>query len=95
MPGETGKVPVQLDSTHQNGQVFKTISVTSNDKQKPVVVLQLKGNVWKPLEILPQYAVLSVPPDATNAELVGAITGATSNSVSRRVERRAAAQTQL
>ena len=32
-------------------------------------------------------------PDATNAELVGAITGATSNSVSRRVERRAAAQT--
>jgi D-xylose transport system ATP-binding protein len=34
-------------------------------------------------------------PDATNAELVGAITGATSNSVSRRVERRAAAQTQL
>src|ERR1700689_848238 len=33
-------------------------------------------------------------PDATNAELVGAITGATSNSVSRRVERRAAAQSQ-
>ena len=32
-------------------------------------------------------------PDATNAELVGAITGATSNSVSRRVERRAAAHT--
>ena len=34
-------------------------------------------------------------PDATNAELVVAITGATSNSVSRRVERRAAAQTKL
>src|ERR1700683_5757163 len=34
-------------------------------------------------------------PDATNAELVGAITGAANNSVSRRVERRAAAQTQL
>jgi D-xylose transport system ATP-binding protein len=34
-------------------------------------------------------------PDATNAELVGAITGATSNSVSRRGERRAAAQSQL
>jgi D-xylose transport system ATP-binding protein len=33
-------------------------------------------------------------PDATNAELVGAITGATSNSVSRRVERRASAHTQ-
>src|SRR5580700_8249246 len=33
-------------------------------------------------------------PDATNAELVGAITGATSNSVSRRAERRAAAQSQ-
>jgi D-xylose transport system ATP-binding protein len=33
-------------------------------------------------------------PDATNAELVGAITGATNNSVSRRAERRAAAQSQ-
>jgi len=33
-------------------------------------------------------------PDATNAELVGAITGATNNSVSRRAERRAAAKSQ-
>jgi D-xylose transport system ATP-binding protein len=33
-------------------------------------------------------------PDATNAELVGAITGATNNSVSRRAERRAAARSQ-
>jgi D-xylose transport system ATP-binding protein len=31
-------------------------------------------------------------PDATNAELVGAITGAANNSVSRRVQRRAAAE---
>jgi hypothetical protein len=67
MPGETGKVPIQFNSANFNGQVFKTISVTSNDKQKPVTVLQLKGTIWKPLELNPAYTVLNVPPDATSA----------------------------
>jgi hypothetical protein len=31
------------------------------------VTLQVKGNVWKPIEITPAYAVLNVPPDTTNA----------------------------
>jgi len=66
-PGETGKVAIQFNSANFNGPVFKTISVTSNDKQKPVVVLQLKGTVWKPIELVPPYTVLNVPPDAMSA----------------------------
>jgi hypothetical protein len=65
-PGETGKVAIQFNSANFNGQVFKTVSVTSNDKQKPTMVLQLKGSVWKPLELIPQYTVLNIPPDAPN-----------------------------
>jgi hypothetical protein len=65
--GQTGTIPVQFNSANFNGQVFKTISVTSNDKQKPTVVLQLKGTVWKPIELAPQYSVINVPPDATSA----------------------------
>lgn len=67
MPGQTGAVPVQFNSSHFNGDVLKTISVTSNDKQKPVVVLQLKGKIWKPLELVPAYSVVNVVPDATSA----------------------------
>ena len=66
-PGQTGKVPIQFNSANFNGQVFKTISVTSNDKQKPVTVLQLKGTVWKPIELIPPYTVINVQPDAGRA----------------------------
>ncbi len=67
MPGETGMVPIQFNSSHFNGQVFKTISVTSNEKQKPVTVLQLKGAIWKPIELLPQNTVINLTPDASQA----------------------------
>jgi len=67
MPGETGKVPIQFNSANFNGSVFKTVSVSSNDKQKPVIVLQLKGTIWKAIELIPPYTVLNVLPDATNA----------------------------
>jgi hypothetical protein len=66
-PGQTGTVAVQFNSDHFNGPVFKTISVTSNDKQRPVNVLQLKGTVWKPIELVPQYTVINVPPDSSSA----------------------------
>lgn len=66
-PGAIGTVPVQFNSSHFNGAVFKTITVTSNDRKRPVVVLQLKGTIWKPLETVPSYTVINVPPDATSA----------------------------
>ena len=66
-PGEIGKVAIQFNSANFNGQVFKTISVTSNDKQKPVTVLQLKGTIWKPIELVPPYTILNIPPDVSTA----------------------------
>jgi hypothetical protein len=66
-PGKTGNIPIQFNSANFNGQVFKTISVSSNDKTKPVMVLQLKGTVWKPIELLPAYTVINVPPDSARA----------------------------
>ena len=70
MNGQTGLVPIQFNSSHFNGDVFKTISVSSNDRQKPVVVLQLKGKIWKPLELVPPYTVVNVVPDASSASAV-------------------------
>jgi hypothetical protein len=66
-PGQTGTVPIQFNSANFNGQVYKTISVTSNDRQRPTTVLQLKGTVWKSIELIPQYTVMNVPPDAGSA----------------------------
>jgi hypothetical protein len=66
-PGQTGTISVQFNSANFNGPVFKTINVTSNDKQRPVNVLQLKGTVWKPIDVVPQYTVINVPPDSNSA----------------------------
>lgn len=66
-PGQEGTVPIQFNSANFNGQVFKTISVTSNDREKPSMVLQLKGTVWKPIELVPQYTVINLPPDVSKA----------------------------
>ncbi|HWW01912.1 MAG TPA: DUF1573 domain-containing protein [Candidatus Acidoferrum sp.] len=68
--GETGNVPVQFNSANFNGPVFKTVTVTSNDRTTPTVVLQLKGSVWKPIEYVPPYTVLNILPDSPTASAV-------------------------
>src|SRR5207245_1578927 len=59
-PGKTGDIPIQFNSSSYNGPVTKTVTVTSNDKSQPTVVLQVKGTVWKPIDINPQFVMLSV-----------------------------------
>src|SRR5579859_7097353 len=53
--GGTGSIPIQFNSANYSGTVLKTVTVTSNDKQKPTTVLQLKGTIWKPIELRPTY----------------------------------------
>ena len=67
---ETGEVPVQFNSANFNGPVYKTVTVTSNDRTTPTVVLQLKGTVWKPIEFQPPYTVINILPDVTPAPAV-------------------------
>ena len=35
--------------------------------QKPAVVLQIKGTIWRPIEVNPQFAVLNVPAESTSS----------------------------
>ena len=63
-PGKTGTIPIQFNSAHYSGQVLKTITVTSNDKEQHSFGLQLKGTIWKPIDVNPSFAVMNIPPDA-------------------------------
>jgi hypothetical protein len=63
-PGKTGNIPVQFNSANYNGAVIKTVTVTSNDKNQPTIGLQLKGTIWKPIEVNPQFAALNVPAES-------------------------------
>ena len=67
---EAGQIPVQFNSANFNGPVFKTVTVTSNDRTTPTVVLQLKGTVWKPIEFQPPYTVINLLPDTPSTPSV-------------------------
>jgi hypothetical protein len=70
-PGMTGSIPIQFNSGNFSGAVGKSITVTCNDTSQPTVMLQIKGNIWKPIDVTPQFAVLNVTSDApSNATTV-------------------------
>jgi hypothetical protein len=73
-PGKAGSIPIQFNSANFNGSVYKTIAVNSTARNQGTVVLQLKGTVWKPIEFVPSYSVLNIPPDAPSATNIVHIT---------------------
>jgi hypothetical protein len=72
-PGKTGLIPIQFNGA-ANGPVIKQVTVTCNVTNHPTVILQLKGTLYRPFELIPPMAVLNVPPDAESASSVVAIT---------------------
>ena len=73
-PGQAGSIPIQFNSGNFNGPVFKTITVSSTAKNQPTTVLQLRGTIWKPIEFVPAYSVLTLPPDSPSASTTVRIT---------------------
>jgi len=69
-PGKTGEIPIQVNTANFNGPIMKNVSVDSNDKAQPTTVLYLKGTIWKPVEINPQFAMINVPPDTEGGSTV-------------------------
>jgi hypothetical protein len=59
-PGKTGTIPIQFNSANFNGAVAKTVTVTCNDSNQPTLTLQLKGTVWRLIDVIPSFAVLNV-----------------------------------
>ena len=66
-PGQTGTIAIQFNSANYNGGVLKNVTVTSTDRTQPQTVIQLKGTLWKPIELNPIYAVLNIGPDTEKA----------------------------
>lgn len=80
-PGGFGQVPIQFNTANFTGPVAKGITVASNDKQQPSLQLQIKGTVWKPIEISPSYAVMNLQPDSTSGSTTVTITNNTDGPV--------------
>jgi hypothetical protein len=50
-PGESGELPINLETAHFVGGVTKTITIKSNDATRPEQVIELKATVWTPVKI--------------------------------------------
>ncbi len=68
-PGKTGSIPIQFNSGSFSGAVGKSITVTCNDPNQPTVVLQIKGVIWKPIDVTPQYPFLTVTTESPPATM--------------------------
>jgi hypothetical protein len=67
-PGKTGSIPLQFNSANFGGTILKQATVTCNDPTQTNVVLQIKGTVWKPIEITPSMAVFNVSSESETNE---------------------------
>jgi hypothetical protein len=65
-PGKTGEITVQLDTTGFGGgaPVQRMVTVTSDAKNDPRLGLQIKGTVWKPIDVSPNTAMINIAPDS-------------------------------
>ena len=59
-PGKTGSIAVQYDSHHYTGAFGKSVFVTCNDSSQAKVMLEIKGTVWRAIELNPSAAGLSL-----------------------------------
>jgi hypothetical protein len=67
-PGHTGRIPLQFNPAGFSGAVAKSASVTCNDPAQPNVSLQIKGTVFRPIEVTPQSVFFNVPGEAQTPE---------------------------
>ena len=63
-PGETGFIPIQLNTAGFVGTIDKAILVTCNDPRQPILSLNLRGTARRAMEIQPPVAILNLQPDS-------------------------------
>lgn len=76
-PGQTGTIPIQFNTGNYNGPVFKQVTVNCNVTNQPAVFLQIKGTVFKAVDVAPPMAVLNLSPDSETSTAVVTITNNT------------------
>ena len=75
-PGDSGHIPVSFNTSNYSYPVTKVIHVICNDRSQTggAFSLQLKGVVWKPINVIPPAASLLLRPDVPYASATLRIT---------------------
>jgi hypothetical protein len=64
-PGHVGNVPIRFTPAgYSDADIFKTVIVLCNDPNRTNIMLQIRGAIWKPIEVKPTFVLFSI----TNTE---------------------------
>lgn len=55
-PGQRGKISIKIDTKNLGGEVIKSVTVTTNMLTDSRIVLNIGGEVWRPIEATPAKA---------------------------------------
>jgi hypothetical protein len=66
--GQTGKISVRFDSSAYSGPFRKSLALACNATEHPFPRLVFRGEIWKPIEVMPAYAVLTPLAEAQTNE---------------------------
>jgi hypothetical protein len=68
-PGKTGKIPIKLSTANFGGAMTKSITVTTNcTGAESSIQLQIKGELWQPVQITPMSASFGRVPQQSKDE---------------------------
>lgn len=70
-PGEAGGIPFEFHTGNYSGPVTETISVRfpGDDLAPPPVILKVKADIWRPIDLRPAAAVFEYFPDDPGASV--------------------------
>ena len=64
-PGKTGTISLQFNSSSYSQPVIKSTTVGCNDQSQQVVILQIRGTVFKAVELSQEWASFIIGPDSS------------------------------
>lgn len=72
-PGKTGSIPIQFSTANFGGRVSKPVTVTCNDPTQPNVSLHINGEIWRAIDIQPNFVYFNAADPETNETRIARI----------------------
>jgi hypothetical protein len=71
-PGESGVIPIKIDTAEFSGSVIKSVTLKSNDSANPEAVVHMQAIIWTPIKLSNNVIVfpaLTDPDEATSRSI--------------------------
>jgi hypothetical protein len=67
-PGAAGRVAIKFDTANYSGALQRNVTLVTNDPRQPQLVLQVKAQIWAPIEVNPKTVMFQYDSEATEGE---------------------------